>query len=115
MRYSPDETRSSRHRGVFQAGKVRAEILSRCCDPGSLRLSPGDPVRGLLDVRLRHRRYDGGADGGTILLLGLDRHDLVAGVALVHVEKGAKSDPGQLSNPGRAETAGLAARWQTDF
>ena len=72
-------------------------------------------MRGLLDARVRHRRCDGGADGGTVLPLGLDRRDLVAGVALVNVDEGAQSDSGQLSNLGRTQAAGLAAWRQTDF
>jgi len=80
-----------------------------------MRLSPGDPGLGLLDVRLRHRRGGSGADGGAVQPLGLDRSDLVAGVALVDVDEGAQSDPGQLSDLGRTYAADLTARRQTGF
>ena len=70
-------------------------------------------MRGRLDVRFRYRRGGGGAVGGAVLPLGLDRRDLVAGVALVNVDEGAQSDPGQLSDLGRTYAADLAARRQT--
>ena len=78
-----------------------------------MRLSPGNSVRGLLDARLRHRRGDGGADGGAVLPLRLNRRDLVADVALVYVNERAQSDPGQLSDLGRTRAADLAARRQS--
>ena len=49
------------------------------------RRSQSDRMRGLLDARRHHRR----GNGGTIVPLGLDRGDLVAGAAFVHVEEGA--------------------------
>jgi hypothetical protein len=59
----------------------------------------------------RHRA----AAGRFFLPLRLDRRDLVAGVALVDVDERAQSDPGQLSDPDRADPANFAARRQTGF
>ena len=103
MRHGQEETRAGRNRGVFRTGKAssKAAIPRPVLCGRSVRLSPEDIVRGLLDARLRHRRGGGGADGGAVLPLGLDRSDLVAGVALVNVDEGTQSDPGQFSDPGR--------------
>ena len=102
MRHCQDETRSSRDLGIFRPGNARsaAASLGPDCNSQSVRLSPEDSVRRLLDGRLRHRRGEGGADGRTVLLLGFDRRDLVAGGAFINVDERAKSDPGQLSDLG---------------
>jgi hypothetical protein len=47
--------------------------------------------------------------------LRLDRRHLVAGVALVDVDERSQSDPGQFSDPDRANPATIAARRQSGF
>src|SRR5689334_20160240 len=71
------------------------------CDPS--RLAP------------RPARRHWAATGRFFLPLRLDRRDPVAGVALVDVHERAQSDPGQLSDPDRANAATLAARRQADL
>jgi hypothetical protein len=61
------------------------------------------------------RRRRGPAADRFFLPLRLDRRHLVAGVTLINVDERSQSDPGQFSDPDRANSANFTARRQSGF